>query len=110
MGALGLAGEGAEVLDIFVRHTEVFLLAAKAATRAGMTADDLKKVVHHQHPVDREKVKKELGDLLWYVALTAHACGLSLNDVAETNVAKLKARYAKGFTTAESLNRKPGDV
>ena len=48
---------------------------------------------------------KELGDVLWYVAVTADAYGLDLDDIAEANIAKLKARYPEGFDTARSRNR-----
>jgi NTP pyrophosphatase (non-canonical NTP hydrolase) len=109
VGGMGLGGEGAELLELFLTQQERFLEAARVVVTAGKTVDYLKKVVHHDHPIDKEKVKKELGDLLWYIAITAHASGLSFNDVASANVEKLKARYAKGFTVAESLNRKPGD-
>lgn len=108
-GGMGLGGEGAEFLELFLNQHERLIEAMRVTVQSGKLADYLKKVVHHDHPIDKEKVKKELGDLLWYIALTAHASGLTLNEVAEANVAKLKARFEKGFTVAESLNRKPSD-
>lgn len=85
MAAMGLAGEAGEVVDY------------------------LKKTLHHGHPLDREKVKKELGDVLWYVAETASALGLDLDDVATTNVDKLRKRYPEGFSSARSKHRAKGD-
>lgn len=109
MGGMGLGGETAELLELFLDAQESFLKVVRLSVNAGKLVDYLKKVAHHAHVLDKEKVKKELGDVLWYVALVAHVADLKLDDVAQTNVEKLKARYAKGFTTAESLNRKPGD-
>jgi NTP pyrophosphatase (non-canonical NTP hydrolase) len=44
----------------------------------------------------REAVKGELGDALWYLAATADEFGLDLGDVAESNIAKLSSRFARG--------------
>ncbi len=62
---------------------ELFSLSAKAY-RDG-PADD------HD-----EKVVKELGDLLFMIACFADSAGLTLNDVAEANIAKLEARKSRG--------------
>lgn len=69
---------------------------------AGEVADLLKKGIGHGHGVDVDKLKKELGDVLWYIGALAHAYGLSLDDVAWANVSKLKARYPEGFTVEAS--------
>jgi NTP pyrophosphatase (non-canonical NTP hydrolase) len=109
MGGLGLGGEASELFELFLESTESFLKAARLAVLAGKTVDYLKKVVHHGHPLDKEKVKKELGDVLWYVALVANACGLSMNEIAEANIEKLKKRFPEGFSHAGSINRKADD-
>lgn len=72
---------------------------------AGEVADLVKKEVGHGHPEDVAKVRDELGDVLWYVACLADAYGLALGDIAGRNIAKLRARYPDGFTTAASLAR-----
>ena len=75
---------------------------------AGEVADLVKKVVHHRHPLDaatREKLVKELGDVLWYVAHAASVLGVTLDHVAAVNVEKLQRRYPNGFETARSLSR-----
>ncbi|WP_043654399.1 nucleoside triphosphate pyrophosphohydrolase family protein [Nocardia thailandica] len=46
--------------------------------------------------VQRDAMGKELGDLLWYVAMTAHELGLSLGDIAVANLAKLASRRERG--------------
>lgn len=60
--------------------------------------------------VTDEHRKKELGDLLWFVAEYCTACGWKLEDVMQLNIDKLKARYPQGFTVESSLHRKEGDI
>lgn len=76
------------------------------AGEAGECADLIKKHIGHGHPLDVEKLKLELGDVLWYVAGLATVCGLTLGDIATTNLAKLEKRYPNGFNTADSIARR----
>lgn len=62
------------------------------------------------HEIDDEHLKKEVGDLLWFVAEYCTAKGWSLDDVATLNIEKLKARYPEGFDAEHSLHRKEGDI
>lgn len=80
------------------------------AGEAGEVADYLKKVFGHGHPLDKIKLKKELGDVLWYSAYLATLADMTLEEVAEANIDKLKERYPDGFKTELSMNRKSGDV
>lgn len=73
---------------------------------AGEVIDLLKKHEFQGHPIDREKMLKETGDVLWYVALMAEALGTTLQDVMERNIEKLKERYPNGFDKNRSINRK----
>ena len=78
---------------------------------SGEIADHVKKVMFHGHPLDeatRDKIAKELGDILWYCAMGARGIGLGLSDIATMNVEKLKKRYPEGFSTENSLNRPHG--
>ncbi len=79
--AAGLAEEGGEVLGLVRKH--LFM----------------------GHPLDRERLAAELGDALWCLAMTARAAGLTLDDVAEGNLAKLRARYPEGYSDARSRDR-----
>lgn len=63
----------------------------------GEIADMVKKWAWHGKELDPTRMADELGDVLWYVADLASACGLSLSAVAAGNVAKLERRYPSGF-------------
>lgn len=62
------------------------------------------------HDFDFEHAKKELGDLLWFIAEYCTACDWKLDDVMQLNIDKLKARYPDGFESEKSLHRKEGDI
>ncbi|MCS7041056.1 MAG: nucleoside triphosphate pyrophosphohydrolase family protein [Caldilineales bacterium] len=72
---------------------------------AGEVAELVKKAFFHGHELPREKLKHELGDVLWYVAVLAQAMGWSLEDVAQENIAKLARRYPEGFSGERSRHR-----
>lgn len=78
---------------------------------AGEIADHVKKVMFHGHPLDndtRDKIVKELGDILWYCAMGARALGVPLGEIARINVEKLMKRYPEGFSSERSMNRPHG--
>lgn len=72
---------------------------------AGEAAEIVKKWYGQGHELDTEALKKELGDILWYLAAAASANGWSLSVIASWNIAKLRARYPEGFSTTESQKR-----
>ena len=55
-------------------------------------------------------MKRELGDIMWYVAQACIALGITMDDVIETNIEKLESRYPGGFDAYLSNNRKEGDI
>ena len=67
-----------------------------------------KKLVGHEF--DREHAKKELGDVLWFIAEYCTAMGWTLGEVARLNIEKLKKRYPDGFDTDKSVHRNKDDV
>ena len=85
-GCLGLAGETGEFLDM------------------------VKKWIYHEKPLDSAHLEKELGDVMWYVAMICKAMNWSLDEVMKKNVEKLQARYPEGFDPVLSAHRKEGDL
>ena len=81
-GVMGLNGESGEVIDVVKKH------------------------MFQGHDLDVDKIKKELGDVMWYVAEVCEALDLSMDEVMEANIAKLANRFKNGFTKEESINRK----
>ena len=73
---------------------------------AGEFADMMKKHHGHNHDLDKEKAAKELGDVMWYVAVLANSLGYKLSEIADMNIQKLIKRYPNGFSVDESKNRK----
>ena len=62
------------------------------------------------HEASEEHKKKELGDLMWFIAEYCTANGWELEEICQLNIDKLKARYPEGFNTEKSLNRAEGDI
>jgi len=91
-----------------VRENPAYYLSGLAlglVGESGEVADLIKKVVAHGHPLDAEKLAQELGDVLWYLAVTADALGFSLDEIANRNITKLRARYPNGFSPGRSIDR-----
>lgn len=66
--------------------------------------------VFQGHPLSVEQLKKELGDVLWFVAEFCTAAGWELEDVMAGNIDKLRKRYPEGFEEEKSRNRAEGDT
>lgn len=88
----------------------IFDAALGLSGEVGEFNDMLKKWVFHEKELDVEHAKKELGDIMWYVAMMCHSFGWELDDILQMNVDKLIARYPKGFDVNRANNRKEGDI
>lgn len=66
--------------------------------------------VYQGHIEAEEHYKKELGDLMWFIAEYCTANGWTLGEIAQMNIDKLKARYPSGFSAERSINRSVDDV
>ena len=82
--------------------------AAGLAEEAGEVLGQVRKALYVGHPLDRDRLAKELGDALWCLAALATSLDLSLDAVADANLAKLRARYPEGFSAGASLRRADG--
>ena len=75
------------------------------AGEAGECADLVKKHYFQDGRLFVDALEDELGDVMWYVAETARAMGLTLEEVARHNVEKLRRRYPQGVDAEKSLHR-----
>ncbi len=84
------------------------------AAESGEFTEVVKKIVFQGKPYNEENVfhmKRELGDICWYLAQACMALDTTFDEVIEMNVEKLKARYPGGeFDVHFSENRKEGDL
>ena len=78
---MGLCGESGEVIDL------------------------VKKYKFHRHPLNKEELIKEAGDVAWYLAELATVLDIDLEEIMIQNIEKLKKRYPDGFDTNRSINR-----
>ena len=76
---------------------------------SGEAIDIVKKWMAQGHELDRERLAKELGDIAWYLAEAATALDLSLEDILQANIEKLKKRYPEGFDETRSIDRPQDD-
>ena len=83
------------------------------SAEGGEFAEIIKKAVFQGKPLDDDAqyhMKRELGDVMWYIAQACIALGCSLEDIIYMNIEKLESRYPDGFDSFRSNNRKEGDV
>ena len=84
------------------------------SSESGEFIEIIKKAVFQGKPLDKDvqfHLKRELGDIMWYVANACRALDLTLDDIISENVDKLKSRYPGGeFNVHYSENRKEGDL
>ena len=86
----------------------------------GLTAESgeftevVKKIILQGKPYNEDNVfhmKRELGDICWYLAQACMALDTTFDEIIEMNVDKLKARYPGGeFDVHKSENRREGDL
>lgn len=91
--------------DVRLLHTVMGI-----STEAGEVLDILKKDIFYNREFDRIHFLKELGDVMWYVAMAADIVDSSLEEVMQMNIDKLRARYPEKFTTELANHRKEGDI
>lgn len=77
---------------------------------SGEAIDIVKKWMAHGHELDKEHLIKELGDIAWYLAEAATALDVTLEDVLQANIEKLKKRFPEGFDEVRSKERASDDV
>lgn len=93
-------------IDALMQKT---IWAMGVAGEAGEVVEKWKKIVAYKDGVisdeDKNELAKELGDVVWYIAVMADSLGLSLDDVMQRNVEKLKSRQERGVIRGAGDNR-----
>ena len=114
--------KGSEAFTVRLRelYSEGLPVERLLTAAVGMSAESgeftevVKKMIFQGKPVNEENLfhlKRELGDIMWYVAQACMALDTDFNEIIEMNVDKLKSRYPGGeFDVHFSENRKEGDV
>lgn len=88
-------------------YPEAYKLVYPALGLAGETgevAEKVKKSIRDGN-LDVEGLKKELGDVLWYIAAIANDMGFDLNEIAQMNLDKLESRKNRGVLQGSGDNR-----
>ncbi len=111
--------------ELFKRCTELDLehdadvprlltAALGISAEAGEFTEVVKKIILQGKPYNEDNVfhlKRELGDICWYLAQAFMALDTDFNEILDMNVDKLSARYPEGsFDVYKSENRKEGDL
>lgn len=76
---------------------------------SGEIAEKVKKIIRDKggkvSEEDKRELAKEIGDVLWYLAVFAEDLGMSLDDIAQANLAKLQSRKQRGVLGGSGDNR-----
>jgi len=76
---------------------------------AGEIAEKIKKIIRDKQgqlsEEDKTELVKEIGDVLWYLAVLAHQLGASFDSIANQNIEKLQSRQQRGKLQGSGDNR-----
>ena len=110
--ALGLTGEAGEVTDKLKKFwRDIYYKYATETNNANVgtkiSSDDIVIAAARRMMTytDRDAIRKELGDTLWYIAAIADSLGMKLSEVAYQNLSKCKKRVETGTIHGEGDNR-----
>lgn len=94
---------------IYPKDMAIPYCTMKLGGETGETQEKIAKVYRDNEgvftPEKKEEIKKELGDIMWYIANLAHLFGFSMSEVAQANINKLASRYARGKIHGSGDNR-----
>lgn len=92
--------------ELSQEQMELLHAAIGISTESGEILDAFKKHLIYGKELDIINLAEELGDVMWYVAIiTRYLDDRTLQDILDTNIKKLKARYPEKFSSEKALNR-----
>ena len=107
-------GDAVDIMDEQgVEPTRLMTASIGLSGEVGEFNDIVKKCLFQGKEMDENTVthlKKELGDIMWYIAQGCIALGTDIGELIDINTAKLKDRYPDGFDGFRSDNRDEDDV
>ena len=107
-------GDSLDVIDEFGVPPERLITAAMGlSAESGEFTEIVKKCLFQGKPMDEHTIwhaKRELGDILWYLAQACIALDTNLEEIIYINTEKLESRYPDGFDSFRSENRIEGDL
>lgn len=91
------------------RENELFHLILGLCGEAGEIAEKMKKIIRDKDndfsKIDKDDLTKELGDVLWHIAVTADYFDIKLETVGAVNIEKLASRLKRGVIMGDGDNR-----
>jgi NTP pyrophosphatase (non-canonical NTP hydrolase) len=103
-----------ELQDSNANIPHLLTAALGMSAEAGEFTEVVKKIILQGKPYNEENafhMRRELGDLCWYIAQACLALNISFDEILQMNYEKLTARYPEGtFDVHRSENRKQGDI
>ena len=121
----GVTSEPSKDFDAFIyrlqelngENSDIHRLLTAAvglSAESGEFTEIVKKIIFQGKPYNEDNIyhmKRELGDIMWYLAQACMALNTNFNEILEMNVDKLSSRYPGGeFDVHYSENRKEGDL
>ena len=107
-------GDALDIIDEFGVPPERLITAAMGlSAESGEFIEIVKKCLFQGKPMDEHTIwhaKRELGDILWYLAQACIALDTNLEEIIYMNTEKLESRYPDGFDSFRSENRIEGDL
>ena len=85
--------------------TETFHGIIGVAGEAGELLDAAKKAVFYNHELDKENLREEIGDIMWYIAAIIRSEGWDIESILQENIDKLRKRYPESFSSELARER-----